>query len=190
MKTEEEMMQDLISYVENLAYGHSKNKECTILTGVQKNTFEGHHINNFQDILDYGWALNIAIELELERDTKDLSKSDAVKLFQYVFDKSIEIFYLEEIDARTIDLDLIIEEALDGYYELSIPEDLYIKVNSVVPKVVLLAGIVHDYMDKKGYLNLPTEDLLYPYFCVASYLAQQFLLEQDLNQSSAYANNP
>ena len=52
----EKIMQEVISYVENLAYGRSENKECAILTGTHKHTYKGHFINHFQTSLVWFWA--------------------------------------------------------------------------------------------------------------------------------------
>ena len=66
-------------------------------------------------------------------------------------------------------------------YELLLPEELHIKVDSVAPQIVLLAEMIYDYMVEKGYWDIPGSAGLYAYFCAASDLAKQFLIEQDIS---------
>lgn len=184
MKQEEEekIMQEVISYMENFAYGRSENKECAMLTGIHKHTYKGHAFNHAYEILVWNWANDVEL-LHRHGILSDeiLSKSKEVILFQYCFEKSIEIFYSEEIHAEFYDETIFPEEALNGNgYELSIPEELHIKVNSVTPQIVLLAGIVYDYMAEKGYYDLPVSTQFYAYYGAAASLAKQFLVEQDI----------
>lgn len=106
----------------------------------------------------------------------------ARKLFRYIFDKTLETFYSTLIEEEPEVL-LNIEEALDDeYYEISITERLQLKVIEVVPNIIGIGGETYQFLKDNGYLELPLSKWLYFYLCAASSLAQQFLLEQDLEK--------
>jgi len=179
------MMQEIVNYAYNLARGgYEEAQECFFLTG----DWQKYQINK-SDACLYLRTINAIlknISLQVENahaygEYED-NRINATKLFQYVFDRTSEAFY-NTIIGKNIEILFNVEEALNGdYYELSIPDYLQIEINKVVPQIVLTAGNTYLFMQMKGYNNLPISQWLYIYLYSASDLAQQFLLEQDLNE--------
>jgi hypothetical protein len=182
MKTEIEMMQDVIMYVNNLARGRSDNHDCAILTGNRVNKIEKSKAQEYLRTMDFRISeMAKQVENAYIHDAYEDTQVHASQLFMYVFDKTIETFYYTLIDEEP-EIYLNIEEALDGeYYEISVPELLQSKVTKVVPRIVGIGHEVYEFMQNNGYFELSISKWLYFYLCAASSLAQQFLLEQDLN---------
>jgi hypothetical protein len=115
-------------------------------------------------------------------DAYEDTQVHASQLFMYMFDKTLETFYFTLIGEEP-EIYFNVEETLDGkYYEISIPESLQLELNKFVPRIVGIGGDVYQFMQNNGYLELSLSKWLYFYLCAASSLAQQFLLEQDLEK--------
>lgn len=183
MKTEIEMMQDVIMYVNNLARGRSDNHDCAILTGNRVNKIEKSKAQEYLRTMDFLISeMAKQVENAYIHDAYEDTQVHASQLFMYMFDKTLETFYFTLIGEEP-EIYFNVEEAIDGkYYEISIPESLQLELNKFVPRIVGIGGDVYQFMQNNGYLELSLSKWLYFYLCAASSLAQQFLLEQDLEK--------
>jgi len=176
-------MEEVIMYVTNLAKGTAENQEFVIITCNRLNQIEKSKAQEYLRTMDF-FISEMAKQVENAyiHDAYEDTQVHASQLFMYVFDKTIETFYYTLIDEEP-EIYLNIEEALDSeYYEISVPELLQSKVTKVVPRIVGIGREVYEFMQNNGYFELSISKWLYFYLCAASSLAQQFLLEQDLNK--------
>lgn len=175
---DKKIIQEIVSFANCLATGQISNKSCSFLSGVPKNSFEGYYWENYDESFVYMWSSNM--ELEIAIGSYEDTRINAIKMFQYVFDKSFEIFY-NELTNGECDENADVEEALNMKYSLCIPYDMSAKVNTIVPCIVMIAEEIYQFMKEKGYQNLPTTEWLHYYFCAAASLAKEFILEQDFD---------
>lgn len=183
MKTEIEMMQDVIMYACNLAKGNSDYQDCAILTGNRVNKIEESEARLHMQTT--GSTLRqIALQIEdiHANGAYDDCRGNAIALFQYVFDWAYEAFYYTIIGNHEKEVYVDIEEALvEKEFDYSIPEYLKTKVDKIVPKITSIAFRVHQYVQEQGYTELPISRWFYLYLGSSASIAEQFLLEQDLN---------
>ena len=183
MKTKEELMQEVLLYVTNLAKGKTENQDFAILTGNRLNQIETSKLQEYLRTMDFLIGqMAKQVENAYIHDAYEDTKSHAQELFMYSFDKTLETFYYTLLDEKP-ETYLNVAEALDGeYYEISVPEKLQLKVTEVVPCIVGIGGEIYEFLQNNGYKELPLSKWLYFYLCAASSMAQQFLLEQDLKE--------
>ena len=181
MRTDEELLQDVILYLDNLAELRSSNEERGILTGnrlvKEWNIYDRvykHHVS--------ACLSNLAHKLETahEQGSYEDSTISATKVFMYVFEKSFDLAYVT-ISPSDGKVSFDIEE-IGNDYESITPTYLQEIVNHVVPKIVLIGNNLYEFMKYEGYMKLPFHKWMFFYMCAASSLAQQFLLEQDLKE--------
>ena len=184
MKTDKEMMQDVIMYAYNLAKGNSDYSDCTILTGNKVNKIEEHAARSYLQNIDASLRQIIQqLEDAHANGTYEDNKLNAFSLFQYVFDWTTEAFYYCIIDDHDKDVYVNIEEALEEIeYNYSIPGHIKSKVDEIVREITSLSNRIYQYIREDVYTDLPLSKWLYLYLSAASTIAEQFLLEQDLKE--------
>ena len=176
-------MKEVLDYVTNLAKGKNEDQEYVFLTGNRINQIEKSKVEEYLQTMDFIIReMAKQVENAYTHDAYEDTRYHATELFMYVFDKTLETFYYTLIgkEPKTI---FNVEEALDGeYYEISVPEELQLLVNKVVPRIVGIGDKTYRFMQNNGYLELSLSEWLDLYLFSALFLAQQFLLEQDLNE--------
>ena len=181
MRTDEELLQDVILYLNNLAEIRSSNEERGIIIG-------NRQVEEWNDIYDSAYKHHVSTQLsrlarQLETAYKQGEYEDNVinstKVFMYVFDKCFDLAYIT-ITGEGGKVCFDIEEISD-YYESIIPVDLQVIVSKVVPKIVLIGNNLYEFMKYEGHMKLPFHKWMFFYMCAAENLALSFLLEQDLN---------
>lgn len=178
-------LQGIMTYVSNLAYGLTDDKECHLLTGKRVNEVDAEDLKEFSRTINY-LVLNISKQVEeiYSNGKNAISKSDASPLFQYVFDKTFESFYLTITGGDTSKIVFDISDAINNeYYEISVPDNLQLKINKVVPRIVLLARNTYQFMQDNGHMGQPVSKWLYIYLNFAASLAMHFVIEMDLNDN-------
>ena len=104
------------------------------------------------------------------------------KQVQYIFDRSFEISYKLIIGQKAY---TVFEADETGdYYELDAPEYIQLKVQNIVPKVILVSISSYKYMEDKGYINDDYASWLFPFLFGASSIAMSYALEMDMNDDS------
>lgn len=150
--------------------------------------------------LEKGQALALAQETESilrqfvsafeEHSPYKFEGYDAGILFQYVFDKVVEVTYKVIIDVE-IDTQFIPSEPFE-YHEPDLPEYIQLKLTNAVGKVGHIFCRTIDFIDQKGYRSENLKDWLLPVLIVATYVGMEFAQEIDLDDDSemeAYLNS-
>lgn len=150
--------------------------------------------------LEKGQALALAQETESilrqfvsafeVHSTNKFEGYDAGIIFQYVFDKVVEVTYKAIIDAE-IDTQFIPSEPFE-YHEPDLPEYIQLKLTNAVGKVGHIFCRTIDFIDQKGYRSENLKDWLLPVLIVATYVGMEFAQEIDLDDDSemeAYLNS-
>lgn len=117
-----------------------------------------------------------------EQTTNKFEGYDAGIIFQYVFDKVVEVTYKAIIDAE-IDTQFIPSEPFE-YHEPDLPEYIQLKLTNAVGKVGHIFCRTIDLIDQKGYRTENLKDWLLPVLIVATYVGMEFAQEIDLDDNS------
>ena len=117
-----------------------------------------------------------------EHSTNKFEGYDAGILFQYVFDKVVEVTYKAIIDVE-IDTQFIPSEPFE-YHEPDLPEYIQLKLTNAVGKVGHIFCRIIDFIDQKGYRTENLKDWLLPVLIVATYVGMEFAQEIDLDDDS------
>ena len=125
--------------------------------------------------LEKGQALALAQETESilrqfvsafeEHSPYKFEGYDAGILFQYVFDKVVEVTYKVIIDVE-IDTQFIPSEPFE-YHEPDLPEYIQLKLTNAVGKVGHIFCRTIDFIDQKGYRSENLKDWLLPVLIVS-----------------------
>lgn len=181
MKTDEELLLNVINHMNSLAMFAPTNADQYVLTGAQIKKLSKSQIARYEESVI--WLLpNLAHLVENASQPGDLEEDDkiATTIFQYIFDRSIETLYyvIKGEDTSGIVFDL---GELGDYYELSLPTNLQETVERVVPRIIGLASKLYQFMKDEGYMKLPLAKWMYFFMYASSFLAMNFLLEQNLS---------
>lgn len=125
-----------------------------------------------------------------KHSTNEFEGYDAGILFQYVFDKVVEVTYKVIIDVE-IDTQFIPSEPFE-YHEPDLPEYIQLKLTNAVGKVGHIFCRTIDFIDQKGYRTENLKDWLLPVLIVATYVGMEFAQEINLDDDSemeAYLNS-
>ena len=181
MKTDEELLLNVINHMNSLAMFAPTNADQYVLTGAQIKKLSKSQIARYEESVI--WLLpNLAHLVENASQPGDLEEDDkiAMTIFKYIFDRSIETLYyvIKGEDTSGIVFDL---GELGDYYELSLPTNLQETVERVVPRIIGLASKLYQFMKDEGYMKLPLAKWMYFFMYASSFLAMNFLLEQNLS---------
>lgn len=179
MRTNEEWMEDVLLYLHNLAELRPSNVERGILTGNQ--------LVKDWEIYDHIYKHYVSgrlselakqIETTYAQGAYEDSTTNATKVFMYIFDKSFDLAYITiSPSGEKVCFDI---EEVGKDYEFVVPENLQVIVNKIVPKIVLIGKDLYQFMKYEGYMKLPLAKWMYFFMYASSFLAMNFLLEQDL----------
>ena len=177
MKTDEQLLQDVILYLDNLAELRSSNEERGILTGNQQveewdiyDRVYKHHVSARLSDLAH------KLETAHEQGSYEDNTTNAVKVFKYVFDKSFDLAYITI--SPTGDRVFFKIEEIGNEYEHIAPSYW----QKITKRIELIGNDLYQFMKGEGYMKLPFHKWMYFYMCAAETLALSFLLEQDLNK--------
>lgn len=180
MKTDEELLLNVINHMNSLAMFAPTNADQYVLTGAQLEKLSKTQIARYEE--GVVWILpQLARQIEnasLHGEFEDNAMT-ATAFFQYIFDRSIEALYyiIKGEDTSNIVFDL---NEVGDYYELSLPLDLQKTINNVVPRIVGIASNLYQFMKDEGYMKLPLAKWMYFFMYASSFLAKNFLLEQNI----------
>lgn len=178
--TKEEIAVDVINKglelaeenIENLETGFLSFKIKNILPEDEENTL----IENIRECSMYFPLIvkNNNIPLEFHR---------IGLIFNYFFDKIVEIFYKKYngLDCSNINFELF--EIYDEYV-VDVPYNLRRILLNRLLKIVNLSKALWNYMEASGYMDMETEDWLSIYFYTASLIGLKFAEQIDFNDNS------
>ncbi len=183
-----EAQKDIVLYGVSISQFNVDNFETGLLT-----------MNRINE-LEKGQVLALAQETETilrqfvsafeEHTANKFEGYNAGILFQYVFDKVVEVAYKAITDSE-IDTQFIPSEPFE-YHEPDLPEYIQLKLTNAVGKVGRIFCRTIDFIDKKGYRTENLKDWLLPVLLIATYLGIEFAQEMDLDDDSemeAYLNS-
>ena len=110
-------------------------------------------------------------------------------LYQYVFDRVVEVTY-KTIIGKEIDTKFLLIEPFEGY-EIDLPYYIQQKLTNQVGQLACLCGSLIEFMDKNCFREENIETWMLPFLMVPTYIAIRFAQEMDLNDDSelqAYIN--
>lgn len=177
--------QQVIAFAEDLACGRTSNKECEFLSEKAKDNIINLCLGDYSIWGErvFLWAEQADCDLESWKiEKKSVEISCARSMFIYVFAKSLELYYNDEVnEEHDIDENIFVlseEETNKYFHNLSISDELQLKVNEVLPQVSLIAEKTFGFMGEIGFLEYRPEEWSSYYFFAASYLAELFLAHQ------------
>ena len=178
MKPEE--MQELREFVDNLAKGRTENKDCTFLIGKTAIDVRADMSNEFDDFLDDRINKMVQDVIDAQKiEEYEQTKRNAMQLFLYTFAKTFEAFYyMLQGNDYGIYFYLMAAVEWEGNDD-SAPLCVQNRILDVEPRLMKIASLTYNYVEEKGYVDLPLDKWLYEYLYSASHLAIQYFLEQE-----------
>ena len=110
-------------------------------------------------------------------------------LYQYVFDRVVEVTY-KTIIGKEIDTKFLLIELFEGY-EIDLPYYIQQKLTNQVGQLACLCGSLIEFMDKNSFREENIGIWMLPFLMAPTYIAIRFAQEMDLNDDSelqAYIN--
>lgn len=179
MKPEE--MQELREIVDNLAKGSSENKGCTFLTGKISIEVRKEMLDEFDDFLDD--RINKMVQDAIfaqQGEEYEQTKRNAMQLFLYTFAKTFEAFYYM-LHGKDYEIKFNLIEAVEFKND-----DSDSRIVAIEPRLGMIASLTYNFVEEKGYVDLPLDKWLYEYLYSAAHLAKQYMLEQEWNDEIVY----
>lgn len=103
-------------------------------------------------------------------------------LFQYVFDKVVEVTY-KTIMGLDVDTQFALNEPFE-YHEPDLPEYIQLKLTNNVDKISLLCCKIIDFIDDNSYRTERISDWLFPLLLVVAYVGIEYAQEIDLTDDT------
>ena len=178
MKPEE--MQELREFVDNLAKGRTENKDCTILTGKNAIEVRADILNEFDDFLVDRINKMVQDVIDAQKiEEYEQTKRNTMQLFLYTFAKTFEAFYYM-LQGNDYEINFYLTETLEWEgNDDSAPLCVQNRIIAVEPRLIKIASLTYNFVEEKGYVNLPLDKWLYEYLYSASHLAKQYMFEQE-----------
>lgn len=182
------IQQEIVQYGVSISQFNLNNIDTGLLTMDRHNELEkGQVLALAQETESILRQLVIAFE---EHTSNKFEGYDAGILFQYVFDKVVEVTYKVIIDAE-IDTQFIPSEPFE-YHEPDLPYYIQLKLTNAVKKIGHIFCRTINFIDKNGYRTEKLHDWLLPVLLVATYVGIEFAQEMNLDDDSemeAYLNS-
>lgn len=175
-----EIQKEIVQYGVNISYCNIDNLETGLLTMDRFNELE--KVQMLALAQETESILRQFVSAFEEHTTNKFEGYDAGVLFQYVFDKVVEVTYKAIIDVE-IDTQFIPSETFD-YHEPDLPEYVQLKLTNAVGKVGHICCRTIDFIDKNGYRTDNLKEWLLPLLVVATYVGMEFAQEMDLDDES------
>lgn len=172
-----EIQKEIVQYGVNISYCNIDNLETGLLTMDRFNELE--KVQMLALAQETESILRQFVSAFEEHTTNKFEGYDAGILFQYVFDKVVEVTYKVIIDAE-IDTQFIPSEPFE-YHEPDLPEYIQLKITYAVGKVGQICCRTIDFIDKNDYRTDNLNDWLLPLLVVATYIGMEFAQEMDLD---------
>lgn len=173
-----ETAQDIISYGVSLSTIGAINFETGLLTREPINRIEQ------EDLLDLSKQTESILRQIIDQYVQVWenglpSGHDCSTLFQYVFDKVVEVGY-KKITGAEIDTQFLLREPFEFHYP-DLPEYIQIKLTNVVGNIASLNNKILAYIIDNEYNKLKTKHWLLPFLLVAAFVGFEFAQEMELS---------
>lgn len=175
--TVQEFQQEIVQYGASLSVFNATNIDSGFLT-MKRIT----PLDNDQLIALSSETEQILVQFTDAFSSVTLNGYDSATIFQYVFDKVVEVTY-KVIFNMDIDTQFIPKEVYE-YHEPDLPEYVQVKLTNVVGQILRIHSKTIDYLDKNGGRPTKQADWLLPVLLLASFIGIQFAQEIDYNDQS------
>lgn len=179
MKSENELLTEAILFANKQATLVPSGLRQPLLTGVTTVKVDPHMAQEYLDTMDI-------IITNLSKYLNDISaeggydntEDSAMRLFQYIFDRTVESFYLELTGqgADSVNFELL---EVGGYYELNLPDGIQLGIKKIVGNVVDLSKEVYRLMQGEDYQSLSFTHWIRVYMFTAFSVAMHYVQEID-----------
>lgn len=179
MRKDEEWLEDVILYLDNIVRCTPSNAKRGILTGNQLvkewDTYDRVYKHYISARLS---QLAKQLETAFDEGAYEDNNINATKVFKYVFDKSFDLAYITLFPTgERVHFE---KNEIGNSYDHITPTYLQEIVNKIASKIELIGKDMYQFMKYEGHMKLPFHKWMFFYMCAASILALSFLLEQDL----------
>lgn len=172
-----EIKQEIVNYGVSLSVLNANNIKTGLLSMNKINPLEKELLLPLSH--DTEEILKEFVDAYEEHTKMRFEKYESGILFQYVFDRAVEVTY-KVIMGLDIDTQYILNEPFDGY-NIDIPEYIQLKLTNRVEPISLLYCEIIDYIDKNEYRTEKLSDWLLPVLLVAAIVGIEFAQEMDLD---------
>lgn len=173
----QKLQQEIVQYGASLSILNASNIDTGFLT-MQRTT----PLENEQLIALSSETEQILVQFTDAFSNVSLNGYDSATIFQYVFDKVVEVTYKVIFDFD-IDTQFIPKEVYE-YHEPDLPEYVQVKLTNVVGQILRIHSKTIDYIDKNGGRPNKQAEWLLPVLLLASFIGIQFAQEIDYNDQS------
>lgn len=164
----------------DMAYINAYNLETGILTGEVRN-----HINREETIEIMKTLRYIAqtIAKSFQENSISPDSGQAGMMFQYFFDRAVEIFYKHYNDIETESVSFNVQEIFE-YYEPDVPYNIQQVLTNRTSQIAILNTKLWRYMEKTGVFETPFDMWFSNFLTVAFTIGFMFAAEIDFDDDS------
>ena len=139
-----------------------------------------------QELIDTANSLRYICQVvtkSLEEHATVPTKVQSGMIFQYFFDRAVEIFYKQYHGIDTDSVSFNIQEVFE-YYEPDMPYNIQQILTNRVGNIVLLTGKLWKFMEETGVFETPFSMWFSNYLSIATTLGLRFAQEIDFDDQS------
>ena len=172
-----EIQQKIVQYGVSLSTISAENIETGFLSMNRINPLENNQVLALSQETE-----KILIQFVQAFSNIKFERYDSGNIFQYVFDKVVEVTYKVITDSE-IDTQFIPKEVYE-YHEPDLPEYIQLKLTNKVGKLGIIHCRVIDYIEKNEYRTDDLNTWLLPLLLIATFIGIEFAQEIDLDDDS------
>jgi hypothetical protein len=177
--TKNEIAEAILRFGVQKAYLSAENMTTGVLTQNVLNPLSEEKITELSLETEYRLRALIAqYSHAIEGDVS--SDQECGLLFQYVFDRVVEVTY-KTIIGKEIDTKFLLIEPFESY-EIDLPYYIQQKLTNQVGRLACLCGSIIEYMDKNGFREENLGTWMLPFLMVPTYIAIRFAQEMDFDR--------
>lgn len=172
-----EIQQKIVQYGVSLSTISVENIETGLLSMNRINPLENNQVLALSQETE-----KILIQFVQAFSNIKFERYDSGNIFQYVFDKVVEVTYKVITDSE-IDTQFIPKEVYE-YHEPDLPEYIQLKLTNKVGNLGIIHCRVIDYIEKNEYRTDDLNTWLLPLLLIATFIGIEFAQEIDLDDDS------
>lgn len=174
------MAADIIQYGQQISYLGVNTLNTGFLTKEVRNSISKEEAS---DLVQCAELLVRQMIDQMVLNNVELSEYEVCTLFQYIFDKVVEVTYKTINGIDIDDVIICVTEAFE-YHEPDLPYYIQQKINVVISQTAAISSSTLNYIEQNCGSKGNYKDWLLPYLLLAVSLAMEFVLEMDLDDDS------
>ena len=179
-----EKVREFLTQGVRLAYVSEGNLDSGFLTNEKINFLPKEDLLELANSLRF---LCIETAKNLDRNNVRFNQHEYSLIFQYFFDRALELFYKTLNGIDTDDVVFNIQEVFD-YYEPDVPYNVQQIITNRVKNIAMLTSKLWRYMNVSKFLDLPFKEWFSNYLILATTLGIAFGQEIDFDDESELNN--